>query len=117
MAAINTFCHVEWTTMSIEKSTELLSGLFGWEFKEWAPGYAMFQPDEGLGGGLQEKEEINPGDSPVIYVQVESIEDVLMKAEELSAEIKVPKTEIPTMGWFAHIEAFDGNIYGIYQEK
>jgi hypothetical protein len=53
----------------------------------------------------------------VIYVEVEEIEPYLKKAEELGGGVEVPKTEIPTLGWYAHLKDPDGSLVGLFQEK
>lgn len=51
----------------------------------------MFTFPNGEGGGLQKVEQVHAGDSPVL------------------------KTEIATMGWFAHLRDQDNNLFGIFQ--
>lgn len=111
----NTFCHIEWTTTDLERTKNLLSGLFGWEFESWGEEYMIYKTPKGVGGGILKAEKVEPGKSPYVYVDVDEIEPYLQKALELGAEIDVPKTEIPEVGWYAHIKDSDGNVYGIVQ--
>jgi hypothetical protein len=60
--------------------------------------------------------EVKPGESPVVYIEVEEITPYLDKAKKLGGEVAVTKTEIPTLGWFAHLSDPDGNIVGLFQE-
>lgn len=113
--AKNAFCHIEWSTTDLERTKNLLSNLFGWAFKPWGKEYMVFSTPEGVGGGIMKVEKVEPGASPSVYVDVDSIERYLEKAKELGAEIAVPKTPIPGVGWYAHIKDLDGNIYGIVQ--
>ena len=40
-------------------------------------------------------DEVRPGESPRVYVEVEEIEPYLEKAKQLGGGVAVPKTEIP----------------------
>ncbi len=109
------FCHIEWSTTDLERTKNLLSKLFGWKFEAWGEEYMVFSTPKGVGGGIMKVDKVEPGASPSVYVDVDKIESYLDKATELGAEIAVPKTPIPNVGWFAHIRDLDGNIYGIVQ--
>jgi predicted enzyme related to lactoylglutathione lyase len=109
------FCHIEWSTTDLEKTRDLLSGLFGWKFESWGEDYMIYTTPKGVGGGIMKADKVEPGKSPFVYVDVPEIEPYLEKAIELGAEIGVPKTQIPEVGWYAHIKDQDGNIFGIVQ--
>lgn len=109
-------CHIEWSSTDLERTRKFLAGLFDWEFENWGPEYTTFKPKEGPGGGLMKVDRAKPGSSPVVYIEVEEIEPLLNKAKELGGGVAVGKTEIPDMGWFAHLSDPDGNIVGLYQE-
>ncbi len=111
----NTFCHIEWSTTDLERTKNLLSSLFGWEFEPWGEEYMVFRTPQGVGGGIMKTDKVEPGSSPSVYVDVDSIEPYLEKATQLGAEIAVPKTPIENVGWFAHIKDQDGNIFGIVE--
>lgn len=109
------FCHIEWSTTDLERTRDLLSGLFGWKFESWGEDYMIYTTPKGVGGGIMKADRVEPGKSPFVYVDVPEIEPYLEKAIELGAEIDVPKTQIPEVGWYAHIKDQDGNIFGIVQ--
>lgn len=46
-------------------------------------------------------DEVRPGESPLVYVEVEEIEPYHERAQELGGAVAVPKMEIPALGWFA----------------
>lgn len=52
----------------------------------------------------------------IFYVQVESIEDSLAKAQALGGKMLVPKVDIPT-GSFAWIADPEGNTVGLWKPK
>ena len=114
--AKHSFCHIEWSSTDLERSKTFYAGLFDWKFESWGEGgYLIFTPPEGPGGGIMKADTVTPGASPVVYVEVNEIEPYLEKTKELGGEVAVPKTEIPTMGWFAHLTDPDGNLVGLYQ--
>jgi predicted enzyme related to lactoylglutathione lyase len=47
---------------------------------------------------------------------VEDILPYLDKAKELGGSVDQEKTEIPSIGWYAHVLDPDGNIVGLFQE-
>ncbi len=113
----NAFCHIEWSTTDLERTKNLLSNLFGWKFQPWGKEYMVFSTPQGVGGGIMKVDKVEPGTSPMPYVDVDEIERYLEKATQLGAEIAVPKTPIKGVGWYAHIKDQDGNIYGIVQDE
>ena len=115
--AKHAICHVEWAVTDLERTKTFLAGLFDWKFQPWGDAYLMFSPPEGMGGGLMKVDEVKPGESPTIYIQVEEIEPYLEKVTGLGGAVAAPKTEIPKLGWYAHITDPDGNIWGLYQAR
>lgn len=112
---MHTICHIEWSSTDLEKTKTFLSGLFDWKFEAWGEEYLLFMPPDGVGGGIAKVDTVQPGESPAVYIEVDEIEPYLEKAKQLGGGIAVPKTEIPTMGWFAHITDPDKNIVGLFQ--
>lgn len=108
-------CHIEWSSTDLEKTKTFLSELFQWDFEPWGEDYILFSPPEGPGGGISKVDTVHPGESPVIYIEVEEIQPYLEKAKTLGGAVKIPKTEIPTIGWFAYIVDPDNNIVGLFQ--
>jgi predicted enzyme related to lactoylglutathione lyase len=116
--AKNTITHIEWSSLDLERSKIFYSGLFDWKIEPWGEeGYLSITPTEGATGGIMKADEVHPGASPVVYVEVDEIESYLEKAKELGGGVAVPKSEIPTLGWFAHVTDPDGNgnLVGLFQ--
>jgi predicted enzyme related to lactoylglutathione lyase len=113
--AKNFLSHFEWSSTDLERTKTFLEGLFGWKIKSWSDNYMVIYPPEGPDGGIMKVDKVEPGKSPCIYIEVDDIEPYLEKAVELGGKIDVPKTEIPKVGWYAHILDFDGNTIGIMQ--
>ena len=115
--AKHSICHVEWSATDLARATVFFSELFGWKFEDWGECYTLFRPPEGVGGGISKAEKVSPAGSPVVYVQVDEIEPYLGRAKELGGGVAVPRTEIPTVGWFAHLTDPDGNLVGLFQSN
>jgi hypothetical protein len=113
----NTICHIEWASTDLEKTKAFLAGLFGWEFTAWGDEYMMFKAHGGVGGGINKVDKVEPGNTPYVYVEVDSIEPYIAKAKELGGAVTVPKTEIPTIGYMAHLTDPDGGIVGLFEER
>ncbi len=54
-------------------------------------------------GGFIKVGNVIPGQSPVIYIQVEDIEPYLEMVSQLEGGVIQGKSEIAHMGWFAHM--------------
>jgi predicted enzyme related to lactoylglutathione lyase len=108
---------MEWSSSDLERTKIFLEAMFAWDFKAWGKEYLLFNPPDGPGGGIMKVDKVNPGDSPVIYIEVDEIESYLPRVEDIGGKVKVPKTEIPAVGWHAVITDHDGNSYGLFQER
>ncbi|PID27427.1 MAG: hypothetical protein CR982_05650 [Candidatus Cloacimonadota bacterium] len=106
---------VEWKTTDVKKTSAYLENIFGWKFEKWSDKYLTYQPEKGAGIGLIELDSIQTGYSPIVNITVDSIDEVLKKVEEEKLIIKLPKSEIPNIGWHSLIQDFDGNIYGLFE--
>jgi predicted enzyme related to lactoylglutathione lyase len=113
--ARHSLTHFEWSSTDLERTRRLLEGLFEWDIEPWGENYLVFRTPEGPSGGIMKVDEVSSGESPYIYIEVDEIEPYLNKAVELGAQVDVPETEIPKVGWYAHIKDDDGNIFGIFK--
>jgi predicted enzyme related to lactoylglutathione lyase len=70
----------------------------------------------GINGGMTTRPAgFNPT-SWVAYVNVESIEDTLERAQKLGAKVTKGKSPVPAMGWFAMMIDPQGNHFAIWRE-
>ena len=113
----NSICYVEWYSTDLNRTRKFLSGLFRWKFKVSTRDYWMFFPPSGIGGGIQKVPRVRAGKSPLVYVLVDRIGPHLKKAPSLGGAVAVPRTEIPTYGWFALLKDPDGNIVGLFENR
>lgn len=90
------------------------SEVFGWGIQhDEAMNYTMFDTD-GLGGGFNEiGDQVKVGDV-IVYIESEDIEADLKTIEGKGGSTVVPKSEIPTIGWFAWFKDPTGNTLALY---
>ena len=110
--------HIDWIEF-VSTDNRALSAfyekLFGWKMQGFMPGYDVWMPDSGPGGGFREN---CPAGTPqtVIYVNVADIDATLAQVAETGGTVVVAKTEIaPEVGWSAIFRDPSGNIVGLHQ--
>jgi hypothetical protein len=123
----HTIVHFEIPADDPERATSFYRQLFGWTIQKWSsdggPDYWMVStvPTDGKGqparpgvnGGLMRRQ--HPGQLPVNYIAVESVDEYARKATRLGAETVMPKTPVKGMGWFAWLKDTEGNVFGLWQ--
>ena len=113
----NAICYIEWFCTDLGRTKAFLAGLIDWHFEPSGEDYFITRAPAGPGGGIQKVDDVQPGASPVVYVEVDEIEDYLRRTKELGGVVAVGKSVIPTLGWYALIKDPDGNTIGLYQEQ
>jgi uncharacterized protein len=66
-----------------------------------------------INGGLMKRSSDTP--TPVITIQVDSIDDSLKKVEAGGGSTIQPRTGIPDMGAFAYFKDSEGNVMGLWE--
>ncbi len=113
--------HFEIPADDPERASAFYSKLFGWTIEKDASmpdaEYWMIRTNSGdqggPGGGLMRR--LAPGQQIVNYIGVESIDQYLARAQELGASVLVPKTEVMSYGWFAHLTDPEGNVFALWE--
>jgi predicted enzyme related to lactoylglutathione lyase len=115
--ATNVVTHVEWDTSDPTGLKDFLCGVFGWQFAPFGETYFVTDSRQtGIGVGVNKNVRAQiGGGTPNVYIDVESIEATLARAQSLGGSTAVPKTEIPGMGSYAFIKAPDGNLIGLFE--
>jgi len=114
----NPICHVEICTIDLKKAEGFYGKLFDWNLKSSDfPDYIAFDTGKEPGGGLMKVDQVKPGESVMVYVLVEDLDQTLARAKELGGKIVKEKTEIPNIGWFGLLSDLDGNIIGLFKGK
>jgi predicted enzyme related to lactoylglutathione lyase len=107
--------HIEWSSTDLGRSRTFFEGLFGWTFKTWDESYWMFEAPGGLGGGIARVDKVESGQSPCVYVLVNSIEPYLEKAKSLGGGVAMGKSPVGEMGFIALLTDPDGSVVGLFE--
>jgi uncharacterized protein len=108
------------------RARDFYRGVFGWQLQEMEQmDYTIVMttpvdektqlPTEpgAINGGLMKRSADTP--SPVLTVDVESIDDSLKQIEAEGGTTVKPRTEIPGMGAFAYFKDTEGNVMGLWE--
>jgi predicted enzyme related to lactoylglutathione lyase len=66
-----------------------------------------------INGGIMKRTSDTP--TPVITIQVDSIDEALKKIEAGGGSTVQPRTEIPNMGAFGYFKDSEGNTMGLWE--
>lgn len=108
--------HIDIPVGDLAAATAFYSDLFGWQIAELPgfEGYPMWQaPNRISGGGLAPRSA--DFTQPRSYVEVDSIDETLAKAEANGATVQMPKSPISDTSWWASFSDPDGNLIGLYE--
>jgi predicted enzyme related to lactoylglutathione lyase len=56
-----------------------------------------------------------PGHGPTNYLNVESVAEYAAKVEQLGGKVIMAKSPVPGMGWFAHCQDTEGNLFALWE--
>ena len=120
--------HFEIPVDDSSRAKEFYGSIFDWELDEsdmgggqtyttamTVPVDDQMRPKEAgaINGGIMKRSSDTP--SPVITVQVDSIDDTLKKVEAAGGSTVQPRTEIPNMGAFGYFKDCEGNTMGLWE--
>jgi predicted enzyme related to lactoylglutathione lyase len=110
--------HIEFPADDTARARRFYSELFGWKLAELPefPGYFMFStgPADSAGGAIGERGK-SVGDKLRIYIEVDSIDDVVGRVPDLGGTVTTPRTEITGQGWYGVIVDPEGSELGLYE--
>jgi predicted enzyme related to lactoylglutathione lyase len=125
----HTIVHFEIPADQPERAARFYRELFGWDIKQYegtvaggmdywmvrtVPTDEQGRPAQpGVNGGLMRR--MYPSQTPVNYINVESVEDAVNRAERLGARVLMGKTPVPGMGWFAQLTDTEGNLFAVWE--
>jgi len=112
--------HFEIPARDVEKMKNFYTGVLGWKFVNWGGGeqdYWLITTGEdgtpGINGGFSTPE--GPFQTVVNTVDVEDLDDVLVKLLANGGEIIFPKDAVRGVGWLAYARDPEGNVFGMMQ--
>jgi predicted enzyme related to lactoylglutathione lyase len=106
--------HFEFPADDSGRSTAFWGSLFGWDFAEHqaGSGYHMTQTPQ-PGGAVQDRQEGQSGIT--VYFDTDDVDATAAKVESLGGSVVMPKTPVPSMGYFAICQDTEGNAFGIWE--
>ena len=102
----------------VERAKKFYSSLFGWKIKA-IPGMSDYWhidtggADASPDGGLMVRKQ--PQQQITNYVAVDSVSKFVAKIEKLGGKICTPKTEVPSMGYFAICQDTEQNTFAVWE--
>ena len=109
--------HVEVPATDLNRTSDFFKKVLDWDFKPFGNGYLLYNNHQGIMAGLRKVDKVSKGNTTVFHVTVDKLDQVIEKAKNSGGHIKVGKTTIPAMGWYAVISDPDGNSIGLYQKS
>jgi hypothetical protein len=113
------FVHLELNTTDPARARAFYAQLLGWKCEGVDLGggheYAVFEPDQGPGGGIQLPRRLDGPRAWVPYVHVPSVKRTLARARALGAQISLPYTPVPGFGALAVIQDPGGAHLGLWE--
>lgn len=111
--------HFEIPAAEPERAAAFYGKVFGWKFDKWAgpTEYWMVTTGKdgtpGINGGMMRK----PGGiaSTTNTIGVDSVDGAVEAILKAGGKNIMPKTPIPTVGYFAYCEDTEGNPFGVMQ--
>jgi predicted enzyme related to lactoylglutathione lyase len=111
--------HFEIPAAEPERAAAFYKQVFGWSIEKW-PGpmeYWMVTTGAdgapGINGGLLKKQA--PTTATTNTIGVDSVEKAIAAVKSAGGKLVMPKTPIPTIGYFAYLEDTEGNLFGVLQ--
>ncbi|MBI1757347.1 MAG: VOC family protein [Fimbriimonas ginsengisoli] len=111
----NTFCHIEFDSTDLARSQRFFEGLFGWTFRAFGEKMVVFGLGDQHLGGLQKADNVAPGRSPSVWIEVASLDPMVTKAVGSGGSLERGREEVPGVGWSAVVKDPDGNFVGLVE--
>lgn len=102
------------------RAKKFYEDVFKWKIDKWEGPMEYWtidageEEEEGIGGGLQKREQAE--DQIFNYISVSSADEYSKKIEESGGTLESPKITVPTVGYFYMFKDTEGNKLGIMQE-
>lgn len=111
--------HFEIPASDPERAANFYKKAFGWKIEKW-PGPMDYwlvttgtEGTPGINGGMLRKQA--PTVATTNTIGVESVDGAVAAVQSAGGKLVMPKTPIPTIGYFAYCEDPEGNLFGVMQ--
>ncbi|MHA2398117.1 MAG: VOC family protein [Promethearchaeota archaeon] len=111
--------HFEINADNLSRAKGFYEKVFDWKIEKWEGGEywvinAGDEDEEGINGGMQQREE--PTDQIFNYISVSSVDKTKEEIEAHGGTIVSPKITVPGVGYFYMFKDTEGNKLGVMQE-
>ena len=110
--------HFEIPASEPERAAAFYKKAFGWKIEKW-PGPMEYwivntgaEATPGINGGLMRSGNVK---TTTNTIGVESVDAAIETVKKAGGKLIMPKTPIPTVGYFAYLEDTEGNLFGVMQ--
>lgn len=109
------YVHMEFASVDPSRTRKFLEDVFGWEFQSM-PGmeYHVYAAPDGPGGAVMPPNPERPG-GLLSYILSEDLDADLRKIEAAGGRVRIPKKDIPGVGWWALFEEPTGIVLALFQ--
>jgi uncharacterized protein len=123
---MNKVVHFEIPFDDEERAKKFYSDIFGWEIQEMpemnyviarsGPTDEKYMPKEPgfINGGMYKRDE-KSARSPVLVIDVASVDEYVKKVESDGGKVTRPKMQVRDMGLYAQVSDTEGNIIGLWE--
>mgnify|MGYP001590433649 CR=1 FL=1 len=124
---MNRIVHFEIHAEDPKRAIRFYQDVFGWKLSQWGEQqYWMVMTAEkdstepGINGGLLIRKGEAPAEGQAVnaYVctmQVDNIDEMIVKVEAHGGKVALQKFAFPGMAWQAYYKDTEGNIFGLHQ--
>ncbi len=122
--------HFEIPAEDLDRAKKFYSSIFGWELQDMPmPDGSNYigiwtipvdektrmpkEPGAINGGMMKRTDKVR---TPVVAINVNSIDDRVAKITAMGGKIVVPKVEIGGMGYYAYMTDTEGNVIGLWED-
>lgn len=110
--------HFEIPASDPERASTFYKKVFGWKIEKW-PGPTEYwmvttgaEGTPGINGGLMKNTDVK---TTTNTIGVDSVDDSIAAITKVGGKLVMPKTAIPTVGYFAYLTDTEGNLFGVMQ--
>ena len=123
---MNKIVHFEIPFNDEDRAKTFYKGVFDWEMQEMpemsyvitrtGPTDENFMPKESgfINGGMYKRDE-ESAQSPVLVIDVRSVDKHVKKVEDAGGSVFRPKMQVGDMGYYAQVTDTEGNIIGLWE--
>ncbi|HVH00440.1 MAG TPA: VOC family protein [Miltoncostaeaceae bacterium] len=118
--------HFEIPVDDLDAAKRFYGDVFGWGLTDFADGqeYVLattvevgpdYRPTEpgAINGALMRRRDDAP--APVVVIDVGSVDAALARVEAAGGAVVRPRTEIPSLGYYAYARDPQGNVIGLWE--